>query len=124
MNIENIKDGLDAFALAEFIVDRESYVEVFDKTVYSLFSDGDEIFKMHVLSDSLVFFIKCSSEDAKLFEQLLERYSYSKNEEVMRDNRYRAEVKIKRYSFQIHIFDQQTAEELADLILKFRGGRK
>lgn len=123
MNIEVIKDRLDAYALAEVLADKEARVDIWDNTLYSIFSDGAEIFKMYVLKDSsLVFFVNFSSSEAKTFEKLIKSYSYTKSEESLSDRKYNAQVTIKRYSFQFHIFDQEIAEELVDVILKFRGG--
>lgn len=122
MNIEVIKDRLDAYALAEVLSGKESHVDIWDN-VYVLCSDGAEIFKMYVLKDSsLVFFIDFSSSEANKFEKLIRLYSYTKNEESISDSKYNARVIIKRFSFQFHIFDQEIAEELLDVILKFRGG--
>lgn len=112
MNIEVIENKLESFVVAEVLLNRDTYSRKFEN-VYYLYSDDDVLFRMHIMKDSsLVFFVDCSYEETKRFEKLISEYSRFKNGEVTYEI-------VRKFSFRFYISDQEIAEELLEMILRF-----
>lgn len=112
MNIEVIENKLESFVVAEVLLNRDTYLRKFEN-VYYLYSNDDVLFRMHVMKDSsLVFFVDYSYEEHKRFKKLISEFSYVKNREL-------AYKVVKKFSFQFCVSDQEIAEELLEMILRF-----
>ncbi|MNJ90524.1 hypothetical protein D3C87_81220 [compost metagenome] len=122
MNKEDIVDYLNAFVVSETLSSGDAYIDDLDNVCY-LYLENEIIFAMYVMKDVYVFRTDCSRHRAKSFIKKIDKYDYSKTEEVIYGDKYKNAILTIKASFQFIVKDQEMAEELVKIILNFKGGK-